>query len=1105
MKRLIKNTIIAALAAVTLAACSDSEDDSLSLDGDCNVEAVKLDDFIGNCDPKTRNILVRLPEVYETSAMKITDLKLSANATCNFSVGETVNMDAAKVIHVVNGDASLDWTLSVLHDEARISQFVINGTYAGSIDEATKTTKADQAKDYASVYTTLAEELKNGRVNSTATHAALQMLLGDEAYAATGGKVTALQEAWTGKRAGQMLSAAESYEILTGTYQNQNGQTVEGAGIAVLAEKVGMEVRDELGNYMLDFTDNAKLEQLSSLTGVTVDALRAALNAYDQYDVTGTSTGAGHPQEQDGEKTSEQGGGETPVQGLSASINAQKNATDANTDAINSLTATLGGNPTGGGSGSPTAINGPKTAEKAIGIAEEGMGRTFEEQVWDNAFKQIAASNGDLNAVDAISATVAKVITDNDLKGQTTGSTGGIGLANIDTSRFGAYGSEQFEGIKATSGKRIGGEMPAGLLADAEKNEEDFVTSTAETAKGVEEILDKVDQIGTVEEDRKAALDYWEAMLVGHQTGDFSGYNGPEDIESDYKEYKELYGDNLGDELAHRASESKLIAGVEPIIDKYDLQTTLKSLEEGLNAENIPVVIDAVLNKYSLEEVIGSLDVLTEEKRTAVIEAAIAKYGKEAVIAELRKIASNNGGGWAAEIIAYLDGGSKEQAKKELKELTKSETKKIYTSVVTGKGGPVGVDLARMEAVGTTSFPGGLAMVNDGTGAEMVLDSHGAHVYGGGAPTVTNIERGAMIYTAEQTRSLIASVPHHATGTEGNAAAQLAAELNAFFDYIRTGDTSYTLAGSGSSGSGSSGSASKPNADSQWDSLKELIEYIIKRLGKALEAQEKVIDAQINALQAQKSQRDEQNQIEELQKAVAKAQENLAEAQSQRSVRYIDDNGQWHWMADQKKVQQAQEELEKANKSFVDYLYDVSIEAQVKALESEKTRLSDEYTGYKELWSDILDAVATPTGDLVALIQYLTKNGTGAQRNGATAVREQLITAMLGGSYSANYNEALGEIGKAAANNPSVPGISDAALAALIASSGTSVSSGAMLGALQSIAGNNPVVGNVGGSVANTDNSVQYFINGVQIGSNMANMPLSEILQSLSVYANASR
>ena len=1037
----------------------------------------------------------------------------------------------------------------------RLAKAIENATNAKkAFDAATETTKADQAKDYASVYATLAEELKNGRVNSTATHAALQMLLGDEAYAATGGRVQALQEAWTGKRAGQMLSAAESYEILTGTYQNQNGQTVEGAGIAVLAEKVGMQVRDELGKYMLDFTDTAKLEQLSSLTGVTVDALRAVLNAYDQYDVTGTSTGAGHPQEQDGEKTAE----ET----YADAIGAQTTATDANTAALNSLTAALGGeaedsfhqkaleNGITSGEGEDSFYQ--KALEEGI---ESGTGELGGRKLMPNATTKNSREKIDMMIASGEAVVVeqpngSSIIIPKEDAGDIrnarvlgiVGSRPGFehrgntplediplgskleqdekelaeyfattGLADIDTSRFGAFGSEQYEGIKAASGKRIGGEIPAGLLADAEKSEEDLVTSTVETAKGVEQILDKVDQISAVEDDRKAALSYWEAMLVGHETGDFSGYTGPEDIVGDYQDYKELYGDNLGDELKHRVQESKIIAGVEPIISQYDLKTTLKSLEEGLNAENIPIVIDAVLNKYSLEEVIGSLDILTSENRTAVIQAAIAKYGKDAVIAELKKIATNNGGGWAAEIIAQLDSSSEATTRKKLNELTASSTKKIYTQVVTGNGGGTGgidpVRFAKMEAVGSKSFVGGSALVNDGTGAELVLDSHGAHVYGGGAPTVTNIERGAMIYTAEQTRSLIASVPHHATGTEGNAAAQLAAELNAFFDYIRTGDTSYTLAGGGgSTGKGSSsGSASKPNADSQWDSLKELIEYIIKRLGKAMEAQQKVIDVQIDALQAQKSQRDEQNQIEELQKAVATAQQNLAEAQSQRSVRYIDDNGQWHWMADQKKVQQAQEELEKANKSFVDYLYDVSIEAQVKALEDEKTRLSDEYTGYKDLWSDILDAVATPTGDLVALIQFLTKNGTGAQRNGASAVRDRLITAMLGGSYSANYNEALGEIGKAAANNPSVPGISDAALAALIASSGTSVSSGAMLGALQSIAGNNPVVGNVGGSVANTDNSVQYFINGVQIGSNMANMPLSEILQRLSVYANASR
>ena len=1047
----------------------------------------------------------------------------------------------------------------------RLAKAIDNATKAKEdFDKANETSKADQIKDYASVYATLAEELKNGRVNSTATHAALQMLLGDEAYAATGGKVTALQEAWTGKRAGQMLSAAESYEILTGTYQNQNGQTVEGAGIAVLAEKVGMEVRDELGNYMLDFTDTAKLEQLSALTGVTVDALRSALNAYDQYDITGTSTGAGHPQEQDEVKTAEES--------LGDSLNSNKKSVDALTDSVNSLNSTLGGGAGGeagggtpSGGGTSQAINGFHAMLKAEELYLAGQEeKTFAEQASASTYVPTFSGMGMAERLEQaygvgthekptptfvqetvvgtpdIDENALSALPDNDLNRQ---------LKGVDTSRFGALGGKSGS-VEPEAGPKPGIPTPApnvdtgalvvlpendlnsqinggisyseehasqhrlgngplpgvGESSDAEARAESTETSVKETAEGIGKIVDQLEDASNED------LAYWRAMLNGAQTGDFSGYEGPYDIERAYKDYKHQYGEGVMDFIYDRIDEARgggltedqkaISAAIEPIIDKYQLDDILSSLEYDLNDELKPIVIDTVLNKYSLEQVIGSLDLLTEENRTAVIQAAIAKYGKDAVIAELKKIATNNGGGWAAEIIAELEPSSKEEAKRQLRELTQASTKKIYTQVITS-GGPYGVNATAHEAVGSSSYHGGSALVNDGTGAELVLDSHGAHVYGGGNPTVTNIERGAMIYTAEQTRSLIASVPHHATGNESNAAAQLAAELNAFFDYIRTGDTKYTLTGSASSKAGT-GSDTKAKADDQWKSLQELIEYIIKRLGKALEAQEKVIDEQIKALQAQKSQRDEQSKIEELQKAVAEAQSNLAEAQSQRSVRYIDDNGQWHWMADKKKVQQAQEALDNANKSFVDYLYEASIDAQVKALEDEKTRLSDEYTGYKDLWSDILDAVATPTGDLVALIQYLTANGTGAQRNGATAVKEQLITAMLGGSYKANYNEALGEIGKAAANNPSVPGISDAALAALIASSGTSVSSGAMLGALQSIAGNNAVVGNIGGSTTNTDNSVQYFINGVQIGSNMANMPLSEILQRLSVYANAS-
>jgi hypothetical protein len=123
----------------TLTSCNDDNISNLQLSGDCMIESIKLDSYEGTVNLTARSIVVRLPEVYNTSAMQVTDLKLSDGATCNVSQGSTLNMDAAKVLHVQNGDVSLDWTLSVLHDEARISQFVVNDIYQRAIDQAAKT------------------------------------------------------------------------------------------------------------------------------------------------------------------------------------------------------------------------------------------------------------------------------------------------------------------------------------------------------------------------------------------------------------------------------------------------------------------------------------------------------------------------------------------------------------------------------------------------------------------------------------------------------------------------------------------------------------------------------------------------------------------------------------------------------------------------------------------------------------------------------------------------------------------------------------------------------------------------------------------------------
>ena len=139
MKTKIFNIISALCFICTFAACSDDHVSDLQLSGDCMVEKVALDNYEGTIDLKSRSIIVRLPEVYSTSAMQVTALSISSGATCNIKQGETLNMDAAKVLHVTNGDVVMDWTLSVLHDEARISQFVINDIYQGAIDQQAKT------------------------------------------------------------------------------------------------------------------------------------------------------------------------------------------------------------------------------------------------------------------------------------------------------------------------------------------------------------------------------------------------------------------------------------------------------------------------------------------------------------------------------------------------------------------------------------------------------------------------------------------------------------------------------------------------------------------------------------------------------------------------------------------------------------------------------------------------------------------------------------------------------------------------------------------------------------------------------------------------------
>lgn len=139
MKTIYKYIMCAFASLLVLASCDKNDDCGLDLNGNCLVEQIALDSYEGTVDLASRSIVVRVPETTVTNAMKVTSMKLSDGAKADLNVGQVLNMDAPQSIHVTNGALYMDWSLSVLRDEAHILSFVLNDLYNGIIDEPNKT------------------------------------------------------------------------------------------------------------------------------------------------------------------------------------------------------------------------------------------------------------------------------------------------------------------------------------------------------------------------------------------------------------------------------------------------------------------------------------------------------------------------------------------------------------------------------------------------------------------------------------------------------------------------------------------------------------------------------------------------------------------------------------------------------------------------------------------------------------------------------------------------------------------------------------------------------------------------------------------------------
>lgn len=1002
-------------------------------------------------------------------------------------------------------------------------------------DEEMSSGKGDALKDYASAYAKLLEENKAGRVNSSAAHAAYRMLMGEEAYGATGGSVQALNKAWTGVSGGQVMSRADAWDILGGTYKDKKGNIVEGGGLVMLMQKLGMNVRNAEGKYAIDLTNPAAVQEIVTKTGLTEAIIRAAANAFDQYDVKGSNTNA--PQEQD------------PVEKNAAATDTNTESTNANTTAIENLTAAVEANTTAMGGGEKNHSTRPGFSQTNVG--GDGVKTTGEAGAYSSETPGTSSYIKDRTGRKHTKPVAA-----------TPSSLDFPGLAESPTTR---YMESKWEETPAEEEAGWSAETAAAVMARSTRSSRAHTKPVAATPsvqdyltpEGKNNLVRAMTMLGPSLAANEA--DIKDVADLANSLGAFSGRAAEASAPAGkgFHPGDLLYGGNFvsvkeglqsGEVTPEQASEYARQAAETATRQHFYGKPGLASsiipgpagggqvlLPEGFG-ESVAAASDAISDavvEETAEKTGGKLRGLftpemIDEMLNARKNVEDERAGWEAEAAKKFGYTEEEPLEIPAEVTPEVDERSADKTEEKLDEVTKPRTVKVAVDFwgtqfkeYTYGGGAVGgayggtTGKATAKASGDSNFRGGMALVNDGTGAELIVDRGRAFVAGGGKPALVNLNPGAKIFNAQQTRGILGRgvtsfAAGNASGSSLFAYAAMeggisTANLSKYFDKADSDLDKLVKVDDKKSGSGkgSGKKGKKATADNEWGSLKTTVEYILNRMNKALQEQTNLIEKQISELEDLRKASEEQNKLIELQTNVQEARANLAEAESQRSVRYLGEDGQWHWEADRKTVKTARENMQEAQKSLQDYLNDLVISAQIKALEEEKERLTDEYKGYADLWSDILDAVATPQESIPGLVDTILKKGTGAQKNGATAVRDLLVKGIQGGSYSANYTEALGEIAKAARNNPSVPGVSDAVLASLIASSGTNVSTGAMQSALTALAGQGTLPYGKASTTAATHEDTYYMINGVQIGNDMADLPLSEVLSRLSVFTNS--
>lgn len=450
----------------------------------------------------------------------------------------------------------------------------------------------------------------------------------------------------------------------------------------------------------------------------------------------------------------------------------------------------------------------------------------------------------------------------------------------------------------------------------------------------------------------------------------------------------------------------------------------------------------------------------------------------------------------------------------------------VETRYTATGGGGGGASSAAATWTGATKRAGGkhdrysgIALVNDeypadGSKPELIISNSTGRAYiaNGGKPALVNLRSDDVVLTAKETKSAL-NVPGFWAGT-------ISEGLGGTSGVTATTPKTTTTPKPKSSKS----KASSVNATDSWNTLKKLVDYLLDKGEADLDDQLKVLDDQLDALEAARKELKESNELEERQLAVQNALLDLEKANVERTVRYYNENTQqWEWMADQNAVKSAQEAYDKALESLNEFLDEQEYNRQVDAIKAQKENLQAQFDAYEDAWKSIIDAIEAPSGDVKALLSLITKSGTSTMKEQSGGIAD-LLNSLRDGLVAAGYSFGLSNI------NANTSG-SKTTASTVFDDGGFAIGSGFMRKGIGTetvigpditraildpvrnerftsfvdslkylVDGTSPTFS--GRSSVTNNNGGNYYVNGVRVGSDMAQRPFAEVMRTIAIHAN---